>query len=113
MNQGKLLVLNSDLEGDLHTNNLSAEQLERLSRLIGECAEVIHVAGKIINHGYKSEHPVTGESNDDALERELGHLQFWVNQMIAHKDVYAPGIDESMQDKAEDVGQYLHYTKIK
>jgi hypothetical protein len=108
----KLLVLNKQLEGDIHANGLDADEQERLVCLMEECAEVIHAAGKTLRHGYDSRHPETQESNREAIQRELGQLQFTIDQMLRHKDIYMHELDVAHHEKAESVAQYLHYTEV-
>ena len=57
-----------------HFNKLTPAQAERLAMLAEECGEVIQAVGKILRHGFESRHPNGGETNKDALLRELGDL---------------------------------------
>ena len=65
------------------SNELTLAQAERLALLIGECADVIHAATKVLRHGYESRDPRerlsgglrTGPTNRRALEREMGSLR--------------------------------------
>lgn len=54
-----------------HFNRLTPAQAERLAMLAEECGEVVQIVGKILRHGYASEHPRTGVSNYRALSQEL------------------------------------------
>lgn len=56
---------------DKHFNNLTPAQAERLAMLAEECGEVIQIVGKILRHGYDSEHPITGKGNRQLLQKEL------------------------------------------
>lgn len=53
-------------------NGLSEGAQERLVILAEECGEVVQAIGKILRHGYESAY--NGETNRQALERELGDL---------------------------------------
>ena len=58
-----------------HFNGLTPAQAERLAMLIEECGEVIHIAGKILRHGYDSYHPADRTvTNRELLGRELTDL---------------------------------------
>lgn len=54
------------------------EQLERLALLVEECAEVQHIAMKIIRHGYGSHNPFDENKvlNRELLNKKLGDLMF-------------------------------------
>jgi NTP pyrophosphatase (non-canonical NTP hydrolase) len=57
-----------------HFNQLPPAQAEALALLAEECAEVIQAIGKILRHGLWSEHPESGISNYNTLQREIGDV---------------------------------------
>lgn len=94
-------------------NQLSPAQVERLSLLAEECAEVIQIVGKILRHGYENYSPRDPgkRTNRFLLESELGHVEFAVELMKDWNDVSAGQISNGFMDKSFNVWQYLHYHK--
>lgn len=91
-------------------NGLTPGELERLSIVMEEMAESIHIIGKIQRHGYASYHPKNPDvSNRGLLEKELGHVQHAVSSMIANKDIDAIFIEIARAEKKKSVLQYLHF----
>ena len=74
---------------DLPFNDLSPAEVERLSMLIEECAEVQHIATKILRHGYNSYHPADEDqtTNRELLHRELVDLRAIQNVMNDCQDI--------------------------
>jgi len=64
-------------------------QRERLAMLIEECGEVIQAATKVLRHGWDSHHPevADGETNKEALERELGDVMGVMHGMTTKGDI--------------------------
>lgn len=54
-----------------HYNGLTEAEAERLAMLAEEAAEVIHVVGKILRHGYEQKHPDKGTTNRENLRSEM------------------------------------------
>lgn len=52
-----------------------------------ECAEVTQAISKIFRFGFSSKHPVTGRSNIQNLEEEVGDLEAMIALMKAYKMV--------------------------
>ena len=91
-------------------NDLLPSELERLSILMEEMAEVIHIIGKIQRHGYESYHPENSRVlNRQLLEKEIGHVSHAINLMIANKDIDAGSIDLERANKKKKILQYLHF----
>jgi len=67
-------------------DKLTPAETERLAILMEESAEVIHVCGKILRHGYESAHPDGGPTNLELLEKELGHVSAAMTNMSAAQD---------------------------
>lgn len=92
-------------------HELTPAEQERLACLSEECAEVIQIINKIWRHGYESTHPdqPEGDTNRDMLERELGHVEFWVKRMVFEADVRRGWITDARKDKAASSKVYLHH----
>jgi NTP pyrophosphatase (non-canonical NTP hydrolase) len=54
-----------------------------------ECAEVTQAISKVFRFGFSSVHPVTGKSNIESLEEEIGDLECMLELMKSHKLVDA------------------------
>lgn len=91
-----------------HFNKLTPAEHERLSYLMEECAEVIHIIGKIMRHGYNSYDPTnsTRINNRKLLEKELADVNTAVKFMDKHKDISIKDIQE--QTKNPNF-RYWHY----
>ena len=58
------------------------EETRALGHLMEECAEVIHVCGKILRHGWYSSHPDYGNvPNDELLGKEIDDVVQSANKM--------------------------------
>lgn len=90
-------------------NELTPAETERLAILAEECAEVVHIVGKILRHGYESGPPDEDIDNRELLESELGHVQFIIGFMLLKRDVNRDRINESTDAKAESIKPYLHH----
>ena len=73
---------------------MTESERERLAMLAEECAEVIHVIGKILRHGYESsnptipkEHGVFVSTNHGDLIKELGDIRGVLYGMIQARDL--------------------------
>ncbi len=96
------------------SNKLSKAELERLALLVEECAEVIHIVGKILRHGYESWHPDYGpSSNRCLLERELGHVKYAVKLLKDNGDIDYSLVIDSQELKDRRVQQFLHHQEAK
>ena len=90
-------------------NQLTGEETERLALLLEEAAEVIHIAGKILRHGYDSTHPDDFIINKRLLEKEIGHFEYAKELMIKCRDISGHQIEGFMLGKEHKVKPYLHY----
>jgi len=90
--------------------NLNAAQIERLHRLIEECAEVIHAATKTLRHGYESYNPFDDpkETNRQYLERESGNLLVAFELLKESGDQNFDNIVREAKLKAANGLPYLH-----
>lgn len=94
-----------------HFNQLTEAEQERLAILSEECAEVMHIACKILRHGYESWNPKTGdpETNRQALERELGDLFHAFDRMSRSGDINTSTVLNRRASKPKHIEQYLHH----
>ena len=92
-----------------HFNQLTPAEAERLAVLMEECGEVIQVIGKILRHGYDSQHPDGGPNNRELLHVELGHVEYIVKFMGCHGDLNPCTISKILEIKSRSIGQYLHH----
>jgi NTP pyrophosphatase (non-canonical NTP hydrolase) len=97
-----------------HFNELTPAEAERLAVLLEELGETSQAIGKILRHGYASRNPLEPHSltNREALERELGDIQYAILAMTEADDVDAGTIADFSQDKAERIGRYLHHNSL-
>jgi hypothetical protein len=94
-----------------HFSQLTEAEQERLAILVEECAEVQQIACKILRHGYKSRNPKIpgGETNREALEREVGDLLHAADRMWRSRDIDRSTCEDRMHSKADHVTPYLHH----
>lgn len=92
-------------------NKLTDAEVERLACLAEECGEVIQAVGKILRHGYADYSPndPTHTDNRKLLEKELGDVRYWIDQMSIMDDISVLEIYKSMKRKAINVPQWLHH----
>lgn len=95
--------------------DLTNAELERLAILMEECAEVQHIIGKIIRHGYASFNPIIEDCppcNRELLEKELGDLSFAVNFCADNKDINLLNVRKHTENKKESIQNWLHFNKV-
>lgn len=99
---------------DVKGSGLTEAEAERLALLVGECAAVIHSAGKVLQHGWKSHNPTVTNSltNQGSLEQKLGNLRLVVQMMIDAGDLIDAAISLSMIRKASDIDKWLHHQNL-
>ena len=91
-------------------NKLDASQMERLTLIASEAAEVIQAITKVQLHGYDSHHPDRPfTDNRDELEEEIGHFQNALSLMYECGDVRAERVLASRINKHETFKPYLHH----
>lgn len=94
-----------------HFNDLDPGEAERLAILLEEMAEVSHIIGKILRHGYESCHPKDPKTtNRMRLEDELGHVLFAI-RMLSETDIVWEMVERSCLEKAKSIASYLHHQK--
>jgi NTP pyrophosphatase (non-canonical NTP hydrolase) len=92
-------------------NNLTDAEAERLALLAEECGEVIQVIGKILRHGYQSNHPNGGPANRVLLEGELGDVSAAIRLMVEADDIIGAEVSSASDRKMARIPQYLHHQK--
>jgi len=92
-------------------NKLSDAQLERLYILSEELGEAQQAIGKILRHGYDSQHPETGFTNKESLENELGDVKAAICLLTQKDEVSSSKIVTKMFLKLEKfrLGTYVHH----
>jgi len=95
-------------------NQLTDAEAERLALLAEECGEAIKAIMKILRHGYESRNPdeEDGDTNREALERELGDVGYAVTLMTTSGDLRIANIDAARMRKAVKVKRYLHHQRL-
>ena len=73
----------------MHFNELTPAEAERLALLAEELGETTHAIGKILRHGYESKNPYhpTGQTNREALEKEVADVYVAVRMMFEAGDI--------------------------
>lgn len=97
-----------------HFNQLTPAEVERLSIIIEECAEVQHIACKILRHGYESSNPLKSPAtpNRTLLTEEIGHLRYAILLMNVNEDYDFDQSTRFMNLKRDSLRQYLHHQRI-
>jgi hypothetical protein len=91
--------------------NLSPSEIERLSLLSEECAEVIQIVSKIIRHGYNSYNPNDSKfiTNSNLLNNELGDIEAILYLMKIKGDPIIENNNEDLQKTLKRKFNYLHH----
>ncbi len=91
----------------------TAAQVESLTFLIEECAEVVQAATKCLRHGEDSYNPFDahGPNNRDGLNKELGHVQLALRLAVEQGVVDVDAIQLHQRRKRETIAQWLHHFK--
>lgn len=100
--------------GDVPPYKLTDAELERLTLVMEECAEVQQMIGKVIRHGWNSYSPFDPNktTNRQLLERELGDLVCVSEFLGENLDVSTEEVIKASEDKRKRLRRYLHYNKI-
>lgn len=91
-----------------HFNALTPAQAERLAMLAEECAEVIHVVGKILRHGYTSQ-DLQGNSNQSRLAEEMVDLCVVANRVVEQDLLSFNPTDEDFEVALQRKLRYTHH----
>ncbi len=88
-------------------------ELERLTLLSEECAEVQQVVSKIIRFGFDDFHPKNNnEPNRLLLTKELGDLMLIIDLLVNNLDLKFDEIEEFKEIKKSKINRYLRYNKV-
>lgn len=95
---------------DLPYNKLCSAESERLALLIEECGEVIQAATKVLRHGWNGRYD-NDETNQEALEREIGDVQAVLHVMEESLDFRPEVAAQAATTKVRKLktGKYLHH----
>lgn len=93
-------------------HNLTPAEIERLTCLAEEAAEIVQAVTKILRHGWDSCHPDQDGhnvfSNRDQLSKELGDLRAIHALFLQSKDLRNTDYVMYAVDKLQRVQKYLH-----
>lgn len=99
--------------GEYMTGMLTFAQNERLTYLVQECAEVIHIATKTMLFGFNAiGRDGTVHNNRRMLENEIGNMVNALRMMCEAGDVSDNRILEAELAKAKDIIQYLQHQPV-
>jgi len=84
-------------------NELSENEVKRLSKLIEECSEVIQAACKVIRFGYESTPPNSERTNRFSLECELADLEHAVQHLKYRDEVSTETIEALVEGKIDEI----------
>jgi NTP pyrophosphatase (non-canonical NTP hydrolase) len=101
------------VENKNHFNQLTPAELERLAFIAEECAEVIHVVGKIMRHGYESTHPSKPElgTNRQRLSEELVDVLASIQLLDAEGDLITLP-NTAINDAIDRKIKYAHHQPL-
>lgn len=94
---------------ELGCRDLTLAEIERLSLLIEEAAEVQQVCTKILRHGWNSCHPDSGKSNHLLLHEELGDFAFARDLLVAAGDLKLVQLIACKNAAQERKPEFLHH----
>lgn len=95
-----------------HFNALTPAEAERLALLAEECGECIQAIGKILRHGYESQHPEgihCGATNRQRLVEEMGDVRAAMIIICEAGDTSKREVHAAADDKLKRVRKYLHH----
>lgn len=90
-------------------NDLSFAEIERLTLLSEEAAEVIQAVAKIMRHGWQSHHPsCPGFDNREQLAKEIGDFRGAVALLVQAHELTTQEYQMHAVSKLRRVQKYLH-----
>ena len=81
-------------------------EVERLTILSEECAEVIHAVSKVLRFGFESHYPNGGPTNREKLEEELGHVNTLVEVLQQRGEIRSAKVEISTIRKWRTMWKY-------
>lgn len=94
------------------TNNLTEAEIERIAKLIEECAEVQQVLAKILKWGYEHKKPDTLYTNRYVLTEELADLENAVRLLVKYEDVQSVVISQMKFNKIARINKHLIHNQL-
>lgn len=82
---------------------------ERLVLLMEEASEVIQDAAKIMRFSDTNFHPISGVSNVESLEKEIGDVLAAIDLLVFAGDVDLDRIEDARKKKHTKVRQWMFY----
>ena len=71
-----------------------------------ECAEVTQSISKIFRFGFESRHPVSGKSNKESLEEEVGDLLAMIDIMVEKCIISDSAVNQARKAKRNKLKQW-------
>lgn len=71
-----------------------------------ECAEVTQAISKIFRFGFSSVHPVSGKTNTQSLEEEVGDLLCMIDIMVEKCIISDSAVNAARQTKREKLKKW-------
>lgn len=92
-------------------NKLTNKQMEQLFCLAEESGEVVQAINKILRHGYESYSPFDENkvTNRQALERELGNVYHWIQELVDASDLNMEAIEDAAWEKSKSCKPFMHH----
>jgi NTP pyrophosphatase (non-canonical NTP hydrolase) len=79
-----------------------------------ECAEVTQAISKIFRFGFSSKHPVTGKSNLESLEEEIGDLLCMIDLLLGEHVIDGGNVMQAKVRKSEKLNTWSNIkTEVK
>lgn len=95
-------------------NNLTEAQIERVTKLAEEAAEVVQACTKILRFGFVSSHPACPDTNNRMrLAEELGDLRAAIALMVQAKELYIWEYQKFAGEGLARMADYLHHQENK
>ena len=97
----------------MNFNKLTPAETERLAILMEEAAEVIHICGKILRHGYASYDPTKDNppNNRRLLHEEVADLSRAIDMMVYSYDL-DPALLSLLYKNKDNKKKYLHHQSV-
>lgn len=90
-------------------NNLTPAEVERLTLIVEEAAEVIQAATKVLRYGWKSDHPSCPSTNNrEHLMKEVGDLRGVLQLCFQASDMHITSYQYYSLQKLHRVKKYLY-----
>ena len=89
---------------------MTPEEVERLACLLEECGEAIHMAGKVLRHGYDSSHPdYANVPNRNNLSSEVGNIKACIMVLESAGDLRDDWVKDGLNTKLANLQRFLHH----